>query len=192
MKKPSRPPVMHHSAPIMTRIGALCLALLLAMPAHAAIPVAALRQLVQQPGLSLPYTGVRIIDAETGNPILEQNATTPLMPASNLKVVTSSAALSLLKPEAYLVNTSRGTAIDEAALIDALEAGRIAGAGLDVFEHEPAIDSRLLALPNVVLLPHMGSATYEARSATGERVIRNIQHWADGHRPPDQVLEGWA
>ncbi|WP_299420967.1 D-glycerate dehydrogenase [Sphingomonas bacterium] len=99
--------------------------------------------------------------------------------------------LALLKPEAYLINTSRGTAIDEAALIDALEAGRLAGAGLDVFEHEPAIDTRLLALANVVLLPHMGSATYEARVATGERVITNIQHWTDGHRPPDQVLEGW-
>ncbi|QDZ09132.1 D-glycerate dehydrogenase [Sphingomonas panacisoli] len=99
--------------------------------------------------------------------------------------------LALLKPEAYLINTSRGTAIDEAALIDALEGGRLAGAGLDVFEHEPAIDPRLLALSNVVLLPHMGSATYEARIATGERVISNIQHWADGHRPPDQVLEGW-
>ncbi len=99
--------------------------------------------------------------------------------------------LALLKPEAYLINTSRGTAIDEAALIEALEAGQLAGAGLDVFEHEPAIDQRLLALANVVLLPHMGSATYEARIATGERVITNIQHWADGHRPPDQVLEGW-
>jgi glyoxylate reductase len=99
--------------------------------------------------------------------------------------------LGLLKSQAYIINTSRGSAIDEAALIEALESGRIAGAGLDVFEHEPAIDPRLLALPNVVLLPHMGSATYEARAATGERVIRNIQHWADGHRPPDQVLEGW-
>lgn len=99
--------------------------------------------------------------------------------------------LGLLKSGAYLINTSRGTAIDEAALIDALEAGRLAGAGLDVFEHEPAIDPRLLALSNVVLLPHMGSATYEARIATGERVIRNIQQWADGDRPPDQVLEGW-
>ena len=99
--------------------------------------------------------------------------------------------LGLLKPGAYLINTSRGTAIHEAALIDALEAGRLAGAGLDVFEHEPSIDPRLLALSNVVLLPHMGSATHEGRIATGERVITNIQHWADGHRPPDQVLEGW-
>lgn len=100
--------------------------------------------------------------------------------------------LALLKPQAYLINTSRGSAIDETAMIDALEQGRLAGAGLDVFAHEPAIDPRLLALPNVVLLPHMGSATFEARAATGERVIRNIQHWADGHRPPDQVLEGWV
>ena len=69
--------------------------------------------------------------------------------------------------------------------------GSLSGAGLDVFAHEPEIDPRLLALPNVVLLPHMGSATFEARAATGERVISNIQHWADGHRPPDQVLEGW-
>lgn len=100
--------------------------------------------------------------------------------------------LALLKPQAYIINTSRGSAIDEGALIDALERGKLAGAGLDVFAHEPEIDPRLLALPNVVLLPHMGSATYEARAATGERVIRNIQHWADGHRPPDQVLEGWV
>ena len=100
--------------------------------------------------------------------------------------------LALLKPGSFVINTSRGTAIDESALVDALETGKIAGAGLDVFEHEPQIDPRLLALSNVVLLPHMGSATYEARAATGERVIRNIQHWADGHRPPDQVLEGWV
>lgn len=100
--------------------------------------------------------------------------------------------LALLKPGSFVINTSRGTAIDESALVEALEAGKIAGAGLDVFEHEPQIDPRLLALSNVVLLPHMGSATYEARAATGERVIRNIQHWTDGHRPPDQVLEGWV
>jgi glyoxylate reductase len=99
--------------------------------------------------------------------------------------------LSLLGPHVYLINTSRGEIIDEAALIDALEAGRLAGAGLDVYEHEPAVDPRLLALPNVVLLPHMGSATIEGRAAMGEKVIANIRTWADGHRPPDQVLEGW-
>lgn len=100
--------------------------------------------------------------------------------------------LSLLQPHVYLINTSRGEIVDEAALIDALEAGTLAGAGLDVYEREPAVDPRLLALPNVVLLPHMGSATIEARAATGEKVIANIRTWADGHRPPDQVLEGWV
>ena len=100
--------------------------------------------------------------------------------------------LELLGRGGYLINISRGQIVDEPALIDALEKGTIAGAGLDVFEHEPAIDPRLLARDNVVLLPHMASATIEARQATGEKVIANIRMWADGHRPPDQVLEGWA
>lgn len=98
----------------------------------------------------------------------------------------------LLPQHLYLINTARGTIVDEDALIGRLERGEIAGAGLDVFAHEPAIDPRLLALDNVVLLPHMGSATFEGRAETGERVIANIRHWADGHRPRDQVLEGWA
>ena len=98
----------------------------------------------------------------------------------------------LLPSHLYLINTARGPIVDEAALIGRLERGEIAGAGLDVFAHEPAIDPRLLALDNVVLLPHMGSATFEGRAETGERVIANIRHWADGHRPRDQVLEGWA
>ncbi len=100
--------------------------------------------------------------------------------------------LKLLAPHAYVVNTSRGGIIDETALADAIDAGTIAGAGLDVFEHEPRIEPRLRDLPNVVLLPHMGSATFEGRRAMGEKVITNIRAWADGHRPPDQVLEGWA
>jgi glyoxylate reductase len=100
--------------------------------------------------------------------------------------------LDLLGPEGYLINIARGEIVDEPALAGALESGRIAGAGLDVFEQEPAVDPRLLALGNVVLLPHMASATYEARHAAGEKVIANIRMWADGHRPPDQVLEGWA
>ena len=99
--------------------------------------------------------------------------------------------ISLLKPTAYLINTSRGEIIDEGALIESLEKGRIAGAGLDVYTHEPEVDPRLLALSNVVLLPHMGSATFEGRAASGDKVIANIRVWADGHRPPDQVLEGW-
>ncbi len=100
--------------------------------------------------------------------------------------------LELLGRAGYLINIARGEIVDEPALIEALEQGGIAGAGLDVFEHEPAVDPRLLALDNVVLLPHMASATIEARQATGDKVIANIRMWADGHRPPDQVLEGWA
>ncbi len=100
--------------------------------------------------------------------------------------------IAMMKPGAYLINSSRGELIDEDALIAALQTGAIAGAGLDVYTHEPAVDPRLLTLPNVVLLPHLGSATYEGRAASGERVITNIRVWADGHRPPDQVLEGWT
>jgi glyoxylate reductase len=100
--------------------------------------------------------------------------------------------IGLMKRGAHLVNTARGELVDEEALIAALADGALGGAGLDVFEHEPAVDPRLLALRNVVLLPHLGSATVEGREASGERVIANIRFWADGHRPPDQVLEGWA
>ncbi len=100
--------------------------------------------------------------------------------------------IALLRPHVYLINASRGGIVDEEAMVVALEGGRLAGAGLDVWRHEPAIDPRLLALPNVVMTPHMGSATMEGRVASGERVISNIRAWADGLRPPDQVLEGWA
>lgn len=99
--------------------------------------------------------------------------------------------IGLLGHHVYLINTARTGIVDEEALVGALEAGRLAGAGLDVWQHEPGIDPRLLALPNVVMLPHMGSATFEGRLAAGERVIANIRSWADGHRPPDQVLDGW-
>lgn len=98
--------------------------------------------------------------------------------------------IGLLKPDAYLINASRAEVYDEEALIEALQAGRIGGAGLDVFAHEPAVDERLLSLSNVVIKPHMGSATFEGREATGDKVIANIRTWVDGHRPPDQVLEG--
>ena len=102
------------------------------------------------------------------------------------------ARLGLLGSDVYVINAARGEIIDEVALATALEAGRIAGAGLDVYENEPEIEPRLLALDNVVLLPHLGSATFEGREAMGDKVIANIRVWADGHRPPDQVLEGWA
>ena len=104
----------------------------------------------------------------------------------------SRARIAMMKPDAYLINSSRGELVDEDALIEALTRGKIAGAGLDVYTLEPAIDSRFLSIPNVVLLPHLGSATFEGREASGERVIANIRIFADGHRPPDQVLEGWV
>jgi glyoxylate reductase len=98
--------------------------------------------------------------------------------------------LKLLKPTAVVVNTSRGEVIDENALTRGLRAGEIAAAGLDVFEHGHDVNPRLRALPNVVLLPHMGSATREGRIEMGEKVIINIKTFQDGHRPPDQVVPG--
>jgi glyoxylate reductase len=98
--------------------------------------------------------------------------------------------LKLMKKSAVIVNTSRGEVIDENALTRMLRAGDIAGAGLDVFEHGTEINPRLRALKNVVLLPHMGSATEEGRAEMGEKVIINIKTFADGHRPPDQVVPG--
>ena len=100
----------------------------------------------------------------------------------------SARRLRLLQPQAILVNTARGEILDEEELVRLLETRAIAGAGLDVFEHEPAVDPRLRSLDNVVLLPHMGSATIEGRIAMGERVIINIKTFADGHRPPDRVI----
>lgn len=100
--------------------------------------------------------------------------------------------LAAMKPDAYIINTARGDLIDEEALIAALQNGQLAGAGLDVFAHEPQVDQRLIALPNVITLPHLGSATVEGRAHAGEKIIANIRFWVDGHRPPDQVLEGWA
>jgi glyoxylate reductase len=87
----------------------------------------------------------------------------------------SARRLKLLQTHAIIVNTARGEVIDE-------------GAGLDVYEHEPAINPKLLKLPNVVLLPHMGSATVEGRIDMGEKVIINIKTFMDGHRPPDRVI----
>ncbi len=98
--------------------------------------------------------------------------------------------IALMKPGASIINTAQGELIEEEALIAALAQGRLAGAGLAVFSHEPAVDARLLSASNVVAMPHLASATVEGREASGERVIANIRFWADGHRPPDQVLEG--
>jgi glyoxylate reductase len=100
----------------------------------------------------------------------------------------SARRLKLIRPHAILVNTARGEIIDEAALAGMLEAGEMAGAGLDVFEHEPTVNPKLLKLSNVVLLPHMSSATIEGRIDMGEKVIVNIRTWMDGHKPPDRVI----
>lgn len=93
-----------------------------------------------------------------------------------------------LQPHAFVVNTSRGEVVDENALTRLLRAGAIGGAGLDVFENEPAVNPRLLELDNVVLLPHLSSATVEGRMDMGEKVLVNIKSFADGHKPPDRVL----
>jgi glyoxylate reductase len=100
----------------------------------------------------------------------------------------SARRLKLLGRHAYVVNTSRGEVIDENALTRMLEAGELGGAGLDVFEHEPAVNPKLLALDNVVPLPHLGSSTIEARTEMGEKVIINIKTFVDGHKPPDRVI----
>jgi glyoxylate reductase len=100
----------------------------------------------------------------------------------------SARRLKLLQPTAVVINTARGEVIDEGALANMLARGEIAGAGLDVYENEPAINPKLLKLPNVVLLPHMGSATVEGRIDMGEKVIVNIKTFMDGHRPPDRVI----
>ena len=100
----------------------------------------------------------------------------------------SARRLKLMQPHSYLINTSRGEIVDENALTRMLQRREIAGAGLDVFEHEPAVNPKLLELDNVVLLPHLGSATIEGRVDMGEKVIINIKTFADGHNPPDRVL----
>ena len=96
--------------------------------------------------------------------------------------------IALMKPGSSIVNTARGELIDQEALVEALQSGHLAGAGLDVYPDEPNVDKRLIAHANVMTLPHIGSATVEGREASGEKVIANIRFWMDGHRPPDQVL----
>lgn len=102
----------------------------------------------------------------------------------------SARRLKLMQPHAILVNTARGEIVDEPALTRMLADREIAGAGLDVFEHEPAVNPKLLELQNAVLLPHMGSATIEGRVDMGEKVLINIKTFVDGHTPPDRVIEG--
>ncbi len=100
----------------------------------------------------------------------------------------SARRLRLMQPHAILVNTARGEIVDEAELAAMLAEGRLGGVGLDVYEHEPTVNPRLLKLPGAVLLPHLGSATLETRVEMGEKAIINIKAFMDGHRPPDRVL----
>lgn len=111
---------------------------------------------------------------------------TPLTPETHHMI--DAAAFAKMKPSAYLVNTARGPAVDEAALADALERGAIAGAALDVYENEPAVEPRLLTLSNVVLLPHLGSATHEARNAMAATVAKAVMAVIHGQEPPNRVV----
>jgi glyoxylate reductase len=111
---------------------------------------------------------------------------TPLTPGTYH--VLSARRLGLIQPHAFIINTARGELIDEAAMAQLLEDGKIAGVGLDVFEHEPKITESLLHNPRAFLMPHLGSATIETRVNMGERVIINIRAFLDGHAAPDRVL----
>lgn len=155
-------------------------------------------------GLSIHYHNRRRVDARTEERLdatywdsLDQmlartdivSVNCPHTPATYHLL--SARRLKLMKPDAILINTARGEIVDETALARMLEAGELAGAGLDVYESEPAVNPRLLKLARnhrVVVLPHMGSATYEGRADMGEKVIVNIKTFMDGHKPPDRVL----
>jgi glyoxylate reductase len=95
--------------------------------------------------------------------------------------------LSLMRPDAFLINTARGEVVDEVALADALAAGRLAGAGLDVYEEEPKVTPALMTMENAALLPHLGSATRETRDAMGHRAVDNLDAFFAGREPPDRV-----
>jgi len=153
-------------------------------------------------GLSVHYHNRRRVDAETEAELGATYWESLDQMLANMDVISincphtpatyhllSARRLKLLRPHSIVVNTARGEVIDENALVRMLTAKEIAAAGLDVYEQEPAINPKLLRLDNVVLLPHMGSATIEARLDMGEKVIINIKTFVDGHRPPDRVLE---
>ena len=125
----------------------------------------------------------------------------PMLPSIDILVITcpntpetyhliNKKRLKLLSPTSYIVNTSRGEVIDEAALANALSLGELSGAGLDVYENEPRIHPDLIKLRNVILSPHIGSATHESRQEMGEKVMINIRAMMDGHAYPDRVLPG--
>ena len=97
----------------------------------------------------------------------------------------STREFSLMKPTAFLVNTARGEVMDEEALVEALKNGQIAGAGLDVFEHEPAIHPALFSMDNVILLPHVGSGSVETRTKMGLMAAENLIAVFQGQVPPN-------
>lgn len=134
--------------------------------------------------------GARYIDTLDGL-IAEADILTLHCPASaESHNMIDARRIALMKPGSALINTARGDLVDQEALIAALESGHLAGAGLDVYPDEPEVDERLIRHPNVITLPHIGSATREGREESGHKVIANIRMWVDGHRPPDQVLAG--
>lgn len=134
--------------------------------------------------------GARYIDTLDGL-IAEADILTLHCPASaESHNMIDARRIALMKPGSALINTARGDLVDQEALIAALESGHLAGAGLDVYPDEPEVDERLIRHPNVITLPHIGSATREGREELGHKVIANIRMWVDGHRPPDQVLAG--
>jgi hydroxypyruvate reductase len=109
------------------------------------------------------------------------------LPAAGLKPIMDAGTIALLPPGAVLINTGRGALVDEDALIEALQSGHLAAAGLDVFRNEPAYDLRLRDLPNVFMTPHVGSATLETRTAMAMRALDNVYQALDGTRPRDLV-----
>ncbi|MEM9475074.1 MAG: D-glycerate dehydrogenase [Pseudomonadota bacterium] len=109
----------------------------------------------------------------------------PATPATHHLI--DAAALAAMKPTGFLVNIARGDVMDEAALIAALEAGAIAGAGLDVYEFEPAVPEALKAMENVTLLPHLGTAALEVREAMGMMAVENLIAWDEGRALPNAV-----
>lgn len=134
--------------------------------------------------------GARYIDTLDGL-LAEADIVTLHCPASaQSHNMIDAGRIALMKPGSALINTARGDLVDQDALIAALESGHLAGAALDVYPDEPQVDERLIQHPNVMTMPHIGSATREGREDSGHKVIANIRMWVDGHRPPDQVLVG--
>jgi glyoxylate reductase len=162
---------------------------------------AALAQRARAFGLSIHYYNRRPVPASVSGPLEATYWESLDQMLAHMDVVSvncphtpgtfhllSARRLRLMQPHAILVNTARGEIVDEAELAAMLAEGRLAGVGLDVYEHEPTVNPRLLKLPGAVLLPHLGSATLETRVEMGEKVIINIKAFMDGHRPPDRVL----